>query len=173
MANLISSAVASAVLLLSPAKENKTCRQDCAISDEGAQIIREFEGYSPFIYKDAVGLPTVGFGHLLRPGEKIKEPLMGPEAEMLLRADFKPVERGINKLVRVSLSQSRFDAMGSFTFNLGIGALQGSTLLRYVNLERHDDVPAQFRRWVFAGQPPKKLGGLVTRREAEAGLYSR
>ena len=62
-----------------------------------------------------------------------------------------------------------FDALGSFTFNLGTGALQRSTLRRKVNREEHDAVPAEFRRWVWAGG--RRLKGLIRRREAEAALY--
>ena len=57
-----------------------------------------------------------------------------------------------------------------FTFNLGSGALQRSTLRRKVNREEHDDVPAQFKRWVWAGG--KRLKGLVRRRSEEAITYS-
>lgn len=63
----------------------------------------------------------------------------------------------------------RFDALVSFTFNLGGGALQRSTLRRKVNREEHEDVPREFLRWVWAGG--RKLRGLVRRREAEALLY--
>ena len=61
-------------------------------------------------------------------------------------------------------------ASGSFTFNLGAGALQRSTLRRRANREERDAVPDEFRRWVWAGG--RKLKGLVRRREAEAVLYS-
>ena len=65
---------------------------------------------------------------------------------------------------------SSTDALGSFTFNLGAGALQRSTLRRKVNREEHSSVPSEFRRWVWAGG--RKLTGLIHRREAAAGLYA-
>ena len=68
------------------------------------------------------------------------------------------------------MEESRFDALRSFAFNLGAGALQRSTLRRKVNREEHDAVPTEFRRWVWAGG--RKLKGLVRRREAEPALYA-
>ena len=73
------------------------------------------------------------------------------------------------RLVTVPLTDGQFDALTSFTFNLGGGALQRSTLRRKVNREEHSAVPGEFRRWVWAGG--RKLKGLVRRREAEAALY--
>lgn len=73
------------------------------------------------------------------------------------------------RLIQVPLNDNQFDALVSFTFNLGAGALQRSTLRRRVNREEHEVVPAEFRRWVWAGG--RKLKGLVWRREAEAARY--
>ncbi len=82
---------------------------------------------------------------------------------------FEAAKRSVLRLITVPLTNSQFDALVSFTFNLGGGALQRSTLRRKVNREEHDDVPAEFLRWVWAGG--KKLRGLVRRREAELLLY--
>ena len=78
--------------------------------------------------------------------------------------------RAVLRLIRVPLEDGLFDALGSFAFNLGAGTLQRSTLRRKVNREEHGDVPAEFRRWVWAGG--RKLKGLIRRREAGAGLYA-
>lgn len=66
-------------------------------------------------------------------------------------------------------TDGQFDALTSFTFNLGGGALQRSTLRRKVNREEHSAVPTEFRKWIWAGG--RKLKGLVRRREAEAKRY--
>jgi lysozyme len=118
-----------------------TCQHECRLSNDGAQLIREFEGYSPIIYRDSAGLPTIGYGHLIRPGEQFNIPFMTPEAEKLLKRDIKPAERGVNGLVAVPLYQHQFDALGSFTFNLGTGSLKGSGVLRKVNAKKHAEVP--------------------------------
>ncbi len=91
-------------------------------------------------------------------------------AEELLRRDVESAERAVLRLIRVPLADGRFDALGSFVFNLGAGSLQRSTLRRKVNREEHDAVSAEFGRWVWAGG--RKLKGLVRRREAEAELYA-
>lgn len=145
------------------------CAKNCVASDNGLAIIRQFEGYSPFVYNDAAGLPTVGFGHLIRPGEKFSQPLLPKEAEELLKKDVVSTERGVNRRAHVKLWQKQFDALVSFTFNLGEGALSKSTLLKKVNAGQHGDVPPEFGKWVFAGG--KKLRGLILRRDAEAMLY--
>ena len=83
--------------------------------------------------------------------------------------DLVMAERAVLRLIQARLADDQFDAMVSFTFNLGAGALQRSTLRRKINREEHAAVPAEFRRWVWAGG--RKLKGLVMRREAEARRY--
>ena len=88
----------------------------------------------------------------------------------LLSALLIIAERAVLRLIKVPLTDGQFDALVSFTFNLGSGALQRSTLRRKVNREEHEEVPAEFMRWVWAGG--RKLKGLVRRREAESIRYS-
>lgn len=90
-------------------------------------------------------------------------------ATALLIKDVQSAERAVLRLIRVPLTDGQFDALVSFTFNLGSGALQRSTLRRKVNREEHTQVPTQLMRWVWAGG--RKLRGLVRRREAEIQLY--
>lgn len=141
------------------------------VTQEGLSLIKRFEGFSPTIYLDAAGLPTIGYGHLLLPGEAemFRRGISHEAAIALLIKDVEAAERLVLRLITVPLTNGQFDALVSFTFNLGGGALQRSTLRRKVNREEHDDVPAEFLRWVWAGG--KKLRGLVRRREAEAGIY--
>jgi len=141
------------------------------VSQQGLALIKRFEGFSPTIYLDAAGLPTIGYGHLLRSGEaEMFARGISEEAGIaLLIKDVQKAEQAVLRLVRVPLSEDQFDALVSFTFNLGSGALQRSTLRRKVNREEHADVPPEFMRWVWAGG--KKLRGLIRRREAEAALY--
>ena len=95
-----------------------------------------------------------------------------PEAgEALLIKHVAYAEQAVLRLVSVPLTDGQFDALVSFTFNLGGGALQRSTLRRKVNREEHQDVPEQFLRWVWAGG--RRLRGLVRRREAEVGAYEK
>jgi lysozyme len=145
------------------------CLGNCQPSPAAVGVIKHFEGYSPIIYKDAAGYPTIGFGHLIKPGEKIQEPLLGDAAERLLQKDIAPKAAAVNARVSVPLFQGQFDAVVSWTYNLGEGALKSSTMLKKINAARHDEVPGQMKRWNKAGG--KVLKGLERRREAEAALY--
>lgn len=141
------------------------------ITKDGINLIKAFEGFESEIYLDAADLPTIGYGHLIRKGEhKIFENGISEAAgEALLIKDVLAAENAVLRLINVPLTDGQFDALVSFTFNLGGGALQRSTLRRKVNREEHEDVPREFLRWVWAGG--RKLRGLVRRREAEVALY--
>ena len=141
------------------------------ITKDGIELIQNFEGFSPTVYLDAAGLPTIGYGHLLRAGEAemFKRGITEPIAQALLIKDVLRAEQAVLRLITVPLTNGQFDALVSFTFNLGAGALQRSTLRRKVNREEHGDVPTELMKWVWAGG--RKLKGLVRRRAAEASLY--
>ena len=138
------------------------------ITDRGLTLIKTFEGFSPHTYHCPAGYPTIGYGHVVRRGESFTE-ISEIEAEYILRQDVIHAERAVSRLITVPLSEGQFDALVSFTFNLGAGALQRSTLRRRVNRHQHQDMPFQLKRWVWAGG--RKLRGLIRRREAEAYLY--
>lgn len=91
------------------------------------------------------------------------------EAERLLRKDVCFAERAVLRLIKVPLSDGQFDALVSFTFNLGSGSLQRSTLRRKLNRAEYDSIPNELMRWVNAGG--RRLKGLVRRRAAEAELF--
>lgn len=138
------------------------------ISDNGVNLIKHFEGFVHYVYKDAAGHPTIGYGHLIKSGEKFTS-ITKKEGIMLLKNDLIQFENGINRLVRVPLTQGEFDALVSFAFNLGNGALQRSTLLMKLNRLEYGDAADEFTRWVYAGG--RRLKGLVRRREAERAMF--
>ncbi|MBN8531559.1 MAG: lysozyme [Alphaproteobacteria bacterium] len=139
------------------------------ITQEGLDLIKRFEGFSETVYICPAGYPTIGYGHVVKPSENFSCGVSKVEAEDLLREDVQVAERAVLRLISVPLRDGQFGALVSFTFNLGSGALQRSTLRRKVNREDHEEVPAEFMRWVWAGG--RKLKGLIRRREAEAALY--
>lgn len=141
------------------------------ITQEGLDLIKRFEGFSPTIYICPAGYPTIGYGHVVLDEEKDRfaNGIDQELGEELLRRDAQVAERAILRLITVPLTDGQFDALVSFTFNLGSGALQRSTLRRKVNREEHSEVPAQLMRWIWAGG--RKLKGLQRRRSAEAELY--
>lgn len=137
-------------------------------SQKGIDLIKEFEGYSASVYEDVVGKRTIGYGHLILPNENFYS--IGKEqAEAILRADLAIAEKAVCDLVTTPLAQNEFDAMVSFTFNLGRNALKNSTLLRLLNAGEIDAAADQILRWDHAGG--KVVAGLTRRRVAERSLF--
>jgi lysozyme len=136
-------------------------------SQRGIDLIKSFEGLRLSAYQDAVGVWTIGYGHTrsARAGMRIDH----DEAERWLRQDLYQFEDCVDELVDVALSQAQFDAIVSFAFNVGCGALHGSTFLRRLNAGRYDEAAAEFMRWIHAGGRP--LDGLRRRRRAERELF--
>lgn len=144
-----------------------TCLHNCTISPAGYELTETYEGFMPFIYKDVAGQDTIGFGHLIRSGEHFDQPLIPEQAHNVLVTDESIAAVAVNKQVNIPLKQPQFDALCDFTFNLGAGTLQKSTLLKHVNSGL--EVQSQFLRYVNAGGKP--VAGLLRRRKAEANLY--
>ena len=137
-------------------------------SDVGIKAIEGFEGLRLNAYQDSVGVWTIGYGHTLgvHPGDTITQ----DEAEAFLRADLSNAESAVNHQVTVPLTQGQFDALVSFVFNLGSGALASSTLLRLLNAGDYEGAKGQFHRWDRAGNV--ELPGLLARRNAEAEMFA-
>ncbi|KWD05997.1 muraminidase [Burkholderia ubonensis] len=136
---------------------------------QGIELIKHFEGLRLARYLDAVGKPTIGYGHLILPHERFTRPLTPAEADALLRQDLRSAELSLRKLLRVPVTQQQFDALMSFVFNLGSGRLRSSTLLRYLNAGAPARAADQFLVWNKAGGRP--LAGLTRRRQAERALF--
>jgi len=88
----------------------------------------------------------------------------------LLKQDMTPAAQVVTNKVTVPLNQNQFDALTSFTFNVGGAAFSGSTLLKLLNQGQYDEVPPQLRRWNKAGG--KVVQGLINRRENEIKLWN-
>ena len=141
------------------------------ITQNGLDLIKRFEGFSRAVYFCPAGYPTIGHGHVVKDDEDFSSGIDEAKGEELLRQDAQIAERAVLRLINVLLTDGQFDALVSFTYNLGGGALQHSTLRRKINREERAEVPEQFMRWVWAGG--RKLKGLVRRRGEEAYLYSK
>ena len=138
------------------------------ISIEGIALIKKFEGCRLESYKCAAGVPTIGYGStkLVEMGMTITQ----EGAEELLLKDIAEFEEFVLEASEMPLSQHQFDALVSWTFNLGPSNLNASTMLKVLNKGEYEDVPAQIKRWNKAGG--KVLDGLIRRREAEALLFA-
>jgi GH24 family phage-related lysozyme (muramidase) len=139
------------------------------ISEAGLSLIKSFEGCVLTAYLDAVGIWTVGYGHTgpsVHRGLTITQKL----AEDILAQDVRRFELGVLNNVKVNLNQNEFDALVSFSFNVGVNALKNSTLLRLLNDGADRSiVAAEFLRWNKGGD--KVLEGLTRRRQAEKALF--
>ena len=141
-------------------------------SDKGIALIKQFEGCKLTAYQDSVGVWTIGYGWTkpvdgkpIRAGMTIKQ----ETAERLLKTGLVSYENDVSRLVKVDLTQGQFDALVSFTYNLGARPLSTSTLLRKLNAGDYAGASDEFLRWNKAGG--KVLNGLTRRREAERALF--
>lgn len=137
-------------------------------SQKGVDLIRHFEGLSLKAYKDSVGVVTIGYGST-GPQVQMGQTITESQAETLLLKDLSRFEKGVADLVKVPLNQNQFDALVSFSFNLGLGNLKSSTLLRKLNSMDYAGAANEFERWNRAGN--KVLAGLTRRRLAEKELF--
>jgi lysozyme len=139
------------------------------ISQAGLDLIKRFEGCELEAYQDAVGIWTIGYGHTgpdVHEGLKITQ----AQADAILAKDVERFASGVAANVRVAITQSEFDALVSFAFNVGLTAFRTSTLLKLLNDNSDRSVVAtQFLRWNKAGD--KVLEGLTKRRNAEKELF--
>ena len=125
------------------------------------------EGLSLEAYEDCAGVPTIGYGHTknVKMGDRISKYW----AKELLKDDVREVAQQVQEL-NVVQTQGQFDALVSFTFNLGIGRLKSSTLLKVIREGGSKSaIKKEFKRWVYAGG--KRLRGLELRREWEAKRF--
>ena len=144
-------------------------------SDKGIALIKQFEGCKLTAYPDpgTGGAPwTIGYGWTqpvdgkpVRPGMTIDQ----KTADRLLKTGLVSYENDILRLVKVKLSQGQFDALVSFTYNLGSRSLSTSTLLSKLNAGDYAGAADEFPRWNKVGG--KVLNGLTRRREAERALF--
>lgn len=137
------------------------------ISQRGLALIKQFEGCKLKAYQDSAGVWTIGYGHTK--GVKKGDEIAQAQADEYLKQDAASAGDDVLRLVKVALNQNQFDALASFTFNLGAKNLISSTLLTRLNEGNYRAAADQFGRWVFAGGV--LLQGLVKRRAAEKELF--
>lgn len=142
-------------------------------SPAGIHLIEQFERFMPNIYRDEAGIPTVGYGHVVHPGEDFAVPLTREHAEAILMKDESYAEAAIEAAITAALTQNEYDALVSFTFNCGSGALVGSTLRKLLNAGDYDGAAEQFPLWchVMVDGVKTVSAGLLARRKAEAALF--
>jgi len=144
-----------------------------SLTQTGLDLIKRFEGFRDRIYLDEAGKPTIGYGHLIKAGEKFNQPMADEFALELLRLDAQQAEFAVNELVTVPLTQNQFAALVSFVFNVGVNAFQKSTLLRKINMGDLEGAANEFLRWkyVTVGGVKQESPGLLSRRNSERDIF--
>lgn len=154
---------------------------DGRINARGLDIIKHFEGLvdgdsnTPGLepYRDPIGIPTLGYGSIWgMDGARVAmdhRPISEAEAEFLLDREARHTENAVAKLIHASLTPNQFSALVSFTYNVGSGNLQASTLRQKINRGDYAGAADELPKWRRAGG--RILRGLVLRREAERLLF--
>jgi GH24 family phage-related lysozyme (muramidase) len=147
------------------------------LSQRGAGFIALFEGCVLHMYNDPTRNATIGVGHLIHLGpingrepQEFRRGITRKRALALLMNDADKAARSVRRLIRVPLTQHQLDALISFTFNCGEGALAASTLRKRLNRREYAAVPQELNKWVLSGG--KRLPGLVRRRKGEGALFT-
>jgi lysozyme len=153
------------------------------MSSHGLALLKQWEGFESKVYRDSAGLPTIGVGHLLTKSElssgkisingvsvRYVNGLTDQQVLDLLSQDVQPAQKTVNTNVKVALNPNQFDTLVSFTFNVGVAAFTGSTLLKLLNQAQYAEVPNQLLRWTRAGG--QVVQGLVNRRQNEIKLWN-
>jgi len=143
-------------------------------SPVGINLIKHYEGFYSKPYRCPAGLWTIGYGHVINDGRNLpidcNRVFLKDEIDALLIADLKRFERGVTLYCPVQLTQNQYDALISFSFNLGLGTLQRSTVRQKIN--RGDFKGAVKVILQYNKSSGKVLKGLILRRQDEAKLLS-
>lgn len=138
-------------------------------SNDCIDMVKHFEGFKAVAYLCPANVWTIGYGRTKN--VKDGDITSMPQATRDLEEELVEFGDQVQRVVDVELSQNEFDALTSWTYNLGVGNLQSSTLLKKLNAGDKDSVPSEMLRWNKAAG--KVLAGLTTRRQAEADLWEK
>ena len=143
------------------------------ISDRGIAFIARHEGLRLSLYKDQAGFATIGFGHKVKSGEKFGSPISSADAQALFRADILVAEEAVQQHVQVALTQTQYDALVSFVFNVGGSAFATSTLLKQLNAGNYRKAADELLRWnkIRVKEKLTQSAGLAARRAAERQMF--
>ena len=141
---------------------------DFTTTDTMRKMIEGWEGLRLNAYRDPVGIATIGYGHT-GPDVHMGQVISEAQADTLLANDLHKFETVVSGLAGENTTQGQFDAMVSFSFNLGGGALKSSTLLKRHLAGRYSEAADEFLKWNHAGGI--ELAGLTKRRKGERQVY--
>ncbi len=154
------------------------------VSDKAIKMIKHHEGVRFTPYQCPALLWTIGVGHVIDPtharvplAERKNLPIptgwdrkiTSEECDDILRKDLNRFEQGVERYCTVPLTQGQFDALVSFSFNVGLGTLQRSTLRQKINRQDYEGAAEELLKYCMAGG--KVLKGLLNRRKDEKALF--
>ena len=144
---------------------------DRSISPSGLKLIKRFENISLKAYQDEAGVWTVGWGSTKGVKEGMRITI--DRANEWFARDVLESEKTVKKFIDIPLSQNQYDALVSFTYNVGGEALRISTLRKLLNTKNYQSVPSQMQRWnkVTVKGVKKVSNGLVRRRKLESEVF--
>lgn len=144
-------------------------------STAGLAFLEQNEGRVLRVYRDVCGILTCGVGHVVLPEDALAlgDSITEAQCEAFLARDVSKSENAINGAVRVPISQNAFDALVSFTFNIGVAGFLSSTVLRDLNAGNIDDEKRAFELWDKDVRGGRKVidAELLARRDREVALF--
>ena len=145
------------------------------VSDIALNLIKEFEGFKDYAYIDTDGTPVIGYGLSRINGEPVQigDRISPTEADAALNAHVQEINQELDKVVKVELSDRQLSALASLSYNVGVGAIKSSTLLRKINAKDYAGAADEFLRWDKANLQGRlvQMPGLTRRRAAERQLF--
>lgn len=143
-------------------------------AEKAKALIAGEEGLRLEVYQDTGGAWTIGYGHLVKPGDGIHpygeaRAISQERADQLFDEDLDEARDAVRRYVQVPINDNQRAALESFTFNVGVYAFRNSTLLRKLNIGDYSGAAAEFDRWVYDNG--KRVSGLVDRRSREQEVF--
>jgi lysozyme len=142
------------------------------MNEKGEKIVKDSEGCKLKAYLCPARIPTIAWGATrYEDGSKVKlgDTITLERAEKLFKTLINEFETDVKKLIKVEVNENQLSALVSFAYNVGIGNLKNSTLLKKVNAGDFQGASKEFDKWVYSNG--KKLAGLIRRRQAEKALF--
>lgn len=166
-----------------PTKSKSNYAPAASVSKKGLDFLKQHEGIKGFDrsigkympYEDPVGLPTIGYGHLIKPDEDFSDGLTSKEVNDLLANDISTAENLVRNTIETPLSQNQFDALTSLAFNIKPESFVNSTAVKYINdseykSKTYPTTESAWKAFIYAGKKPLK--GLINRRNDEWKLFT-
>ncbi len=158
-----------------PAKPIEQKPKQEPIPEIAVNLIKEFEGFKDYAYIDTDGTPVIGYGLSRINGVPVRigDRITPSEADSALDAHLREIQQELAKVVKVELTEQQLSALASISFNVGVGAIKNSTLLRKINAQDYAGAANEFLRWDKANMRGRlvQLPGLSRRRAAERSLF--